>query len=149
MPNGNPAIFLQRNSEEGAPFLMATRRAVRISHVQDAQRLVRRPGQATVEHALFLGMVIAGLMAISLYIQRGLNARYKTVVDGAVTVGGGSSQYEPYYASSESIAAVKNAVVTSYIPGGGVTRAERATQTVESGWQKNEQNLKADDEWDK
>ncbi len=107
-----------------------------------------RRGQSTIEHALFLGAVMAGLLTIQTVVQRGLNARYRTMVDGAVTVAGGSGQYEPYYAKSQSKVLQSHTVSTTYVPGGEVRRSTRDRNIVESGEQTGETNLDADNAWD-
>lgn len=107
-----------------------------------------RAGQATVEHGLFLGIVIGALIALQVFVTRGLNARYKSLVDGTTTALGSSGQYEPYYANSESTVANYSAVTTEYKPGGEVVRRDRSRQMTESGWQRSQQDLKADDGWD-
>ena len=99
----------------------------------------RRGGQATVEHALFLGMVIAGLIGIQQVVQRGLNARYKSLVDGTTNALKSGGQYEPYYTRSESTVANYSAVTTEYKPGGEIVRQDQSKQVTESGWQRNMQ----------
>lgn len=62
-----------------------------------------RKGQSTVEYAIILGVVVAGLVAMQTYVKRGLQARYH---DGTLYLAnqtteiGGSTQYEPYYLDS-------------------------------------------------
>lgn len=79
----------------------------------------RQRGQSTAEYAVVLGVVLAALVAMQIYVKRGVNARVKIGVDeftnagttnlpwlpgadltGDVTLSRTRGQYEPYYAES-------------------------------------------------
>jgi len=68
----------------------------------------RKPkGQGLVEYAILLGLVTAAFIGMRLYINRGLQARYKDGADYAIkkirNAAGDTSlplQYEPYYKES-------------------------------------------------
>jgi len=77
-------------------------------------------GQSTAEYAIVLGVVLAALVAMQIYVKRGVNARVKVGVDeftnagtielgwlddtnvasGDVKLNRTRGQYEPYYAES-------------------------------------------------
>ncbi len=64
-------------------------------------------GQGLVEYAILLGLVTAAFIGMRLYVNRGLQARYKDGTDYAIkklrNAAGDSSlplQYEPYYKES-------------------------------------------------
>ena len=66
-------------------------------------------GQTTAEYAILIGVVVAALVGMQVYVKRGMNARLKTVSDNKseefwVSLGKdrakAPTQYEPYYASS-------------------------------------------------
>ncbi|MDP3723320.1 MAG: hypothetical protein Q8R91_07480 [Candidatus Omnitrophota bacterium] len=72
----------------------------------------RSTGQSTAEYAIVLGVVLAALVAMQVYVKRGVNARLKDASDSASEVvldrleipvadrAKEQFQYEPYYASS-------------------------------------------------
>lgn len=70
-------------------------------------RLNRRRAQSTGEYAILIGLVIAAVIGMQVFVKRGLQAKTKNVVeyfaDNATTTGTGSAtltkdtQYEPYY----------------------------------------------------
>ena len=65
-----------------------------------------RKAQQTAEYALLISLVVAAVIAMQTYVQRGLQARYKEgIVDYLVaetTEFGTNSQYEPYYLEQKS-----------------------------------------------
>jgi len=64
-------------------------------------------GQATAEYVVILGLVVGAVIAMQVYIRRGLQARVKEATDYTVNpVAGkfefnGHQQYEPYYFHSD------------------------------------------------
>ncbi|MDP1853274.1 MAG: hypothetical protein Q8L26_03600 [Candidatus Omnitrophota bacterium] len=82
-------------------------------------------GQSTAEYAIVIAIVIGALIAMQVYIKRGLQGRYHdatrymaTNADGAVI--GTTEQYEPYYLRNQV-----SAVTTSRSSSGGSTFAGR------------------------
>lgn len=61
---------------------------------------VNRKAQSLGEMAILVSLVTAAVFGMQAYVKRGLQARYKTVVDAVGDVYG-LHQYEPYYASSD------------------------------------------------
>ena len=61
-----------------------------------------RRGQSLLEHAIVLTTLLAAVLVMQAYMKRGLQARYRTLVDGAVQAIGAKTQYEPYYTSASS-----------------------------------------------
>ncbi|MBI3319020.1 MAG: hypothetical protein HYZ89_00305 [Candidatus Omnitrophica bacterium] len=67
-------------------------------------------GQSTAEYAVMLGVVVAAIVGMQIYVKRGMNARLKDASDSAIAamwahLKGGTptlndQQYEPYYTSS-------------------------------------------------
>ena len=53
-------------------------------------------GQNIAEYSVGLAVVVLAIVAMTVYIKRGLSGRYATVVN-AVTKKANSTQYEPYY----------------------------------------------------
>ena len=82
--------------------------------------MMTRRGQTTAEYAIVLGVVLAALVAMQVYVRRGVNAQVRKGVDefthagssnrswltdltlgqGEVTITRPTGQYEPYYAES-------------------------------------------------
>src|SRR3990167_1407219 len=82
--------------------------------------MMTRRGQTTAEYAIVLGVVLAALVAMQVYVRRGVNAQVRKGVDefthagssnrswltdltlgqGEVTITRTTGQYEPYYAES-------------------------------------------------
>ncbi|MDO8661642.1 MAG: hypothetical protein Q7K98_00255 [Candidatus Omnitrophota bacterium] len=86
---------------------------------------INKKGQSTAEYAIVIGLVVAAIVAMQIYVKRGLQGKVKDAVDykdAGDTVTGTTTQYEPYYSSStmtSTRAASEKAEVTT---GGGVTR---------------------------
>lgn len=78
-------------------------------------RLFRnKKAQTTAEYAILIAIVVGALVAMQVYIRRGLQGRVRNVVDDTTlggTMGDDASkamfdggQYEPYYAATETSA---------------------------------------------
>ena len=72
----------------------------------------RRRGQSTAEYAITLGVVVAALVGMQIYVKRAMNAKLKDGADSAfesvwtklgrtTAPTADERQYEPYYASSD------------------------------------------------
>ena len=99
-------------------------------------RLMRK-GQSTAEYAIVIGLVIAAVVAMQVYVKRSLQAKVKDAVDyndPAATMLT-TSQYEPYY--SESSIDSTRAVVSkeNTVVGGGVTRTLTKDEASRTGTQ--------------
>jgi len=92
--------------------------------------MFNRKAQSTLEYALIIGVVVAGLLLMQYYVKRGLAGRYKASSDDL------GDQYDPtrYTGSFETVSSsnVRQTVK------GGVTPGERTTRTEHMGIQKNE-----------
>ena len=75
--------------------------------------------------------MIAALATIQAYAKRGLQARYRTVVDGSLAHVGALNQYEPYYARAASTVTQDDTTTLTYAPGGAVTRTVAGTTQVD------------------
>lgn len=63
-----------------------------------------RSGQSMAEYAIVLTVVIGAIIAMQLYVKRGLQGKVKDVTDDVglgLSTTKSTSQYEPYYASSD------------------------------------------------
>lgn len=53
--------------------------------------------QSVAEYSVCLALVLAALLGMQIYVKRGLQGRYKEVVDHAAKQAASPKQYEPYY----------------------------------------------------
>lgn len=74
-------------------------------------RRLGKVGQSTAEYAVVLALVVGAVVAMQIYVKRGLQGRIKSVVDhtgsggtvgnDADTLAFDDGQYEPYYLASD------------------------------------------------
>ncbi|MFH1397224.1 MAG: hypothetical protein ABIH27_01565 [Candidatus Omnitrophota bacterium] len=70
-------------------------------------------GQHLTELAIVFSMIMAVTLALRVYVQRSLQARYKAGVDYSLSsLGLSKTQYDPYYRTAETI---ENRTMTSTI----------------------------------
>jgi hypothetical protein len=115
-------------------------------------RNLRRVGQSTAEYAILIGVVIAVAVGMQLYVKRGLQSKFKGVVDqlnfDTSPAGKAVLQYEPYYTAAGSFDNISNNTQKDAMTKGGkiaitgindtTTRTGSAAQGV---------NLTDDDAW--
>lgn len=85
-----------------------------------------RKGQSTAEYAIVIGLVIAAIVAMQVYVKRGLQGKVKDAVDykdTGDTITGTTAQYEPYYAESTMASTQSMTDTEKTSAGGGVTRS--------------------------
>jgi hypothetical protein len=115
-----------------------------------------RRGQVTSEYAIALGVIIAAVIAMQLYMKRSIQAKIKDTADSAsdYLIANGFPntplQYEPYYIQ-ESIGASTTARDMDGTEGiglgGTVARTWAQDQTVHTGSTRSNSNLGLDDSW--
>jgi hypothetical protein len=102
--------------------------------------------QTTAEYAVLIALVIGAVVAMQIYVKRGIQGRVKAVVDhvgSSAGVGNStfcftSNQYEPYYICSQSNSSQNMTEQQAYQANGNVARNTTAnsgvnrTQTM--GW---------------
>ena len=101
-------------------------------------RMHSRSGQSMAEYAIVLTVVIAAIVAMQLYVKRGLQGKVKDVTDN---VGSGlasqgisnTNQYEPYYASSKYDVTQAQKSQEQYNTGGKVFRNTQQEETTRTG----------------
>ena len=109
---------------------------------------MRRPvlGQTTAEYAVVLGVVVAAIIGMQIYVKRGMNARLKDASDSAVSAmwdklqiagkpGIDDQQYEPYYTSSDYNSIQSADHQENVATGGVVTRSGINEKTTRTGHQ--------------
>ena len=109
------------------------------------KRLGKR-AQTTAEYAILIALVVGAVMAMQIYVRRGLQGRVKEVVDhtgAGGSVGGASlnfsgNQYEPYYLSSTGSTNQASTDTENMRRGGSVVRTTNGATTAERnqvvGW---------------
>lgn len=107
---------------------------------------LNKRAQTTAEYAILIAIVIGAVVAMQVYMRRGMQGRIRNVVDH-VGAGGQvgnsafaftSEQYEPYYTSSEASSG-RQSSEQEILGKGGVVGRSAAEQTkqnreVVSGW---------------
>ena len=94
-------------------------------------------GQSMAEYAIVLTVVIGAIVAMQLYVKRGLQGRVKDVTDNVGTglkgIGKDTNQYEPYYASSDFNVTQSQKSQDQYNKGGTVFRDTQKEDTTRTG----------------
>jgi uncharacterized protein (UPF0333 family) len=98
----------------------------------------RRNGQSMAEFTIVLTVVVMAIVAMQLYVKRGLQGKVRDVSDHVTTSLVGvtatqTDQYEPYYAQSNYTVAQNQNVNEQYLIGGQVDRNAIAQQTSRTG----------------
>jgi hypothetical protein len=109
-------------------------------------RLGKR-AQTTAEYAILIALVVGAVVAMQVYVKRGIQGRVRDVVDHTGTGGEvagenltlSGSQYEPYYLSRTGNTA-QSATNTENVGQAGATArtsttTTTGTQTQTMGWQ--------------
>ena len=111
--------------------------------------LKNKKAQNTAEYALLIALVVAGVIAMQTYAQRSLQARihdvstYMATTDSNDTMHlGNSTQYEPYYMSSDYNVAT-NSVENKRL-GTGLIGADSESNRERTGSQTTAYNATAD-----
>jgi len=90
---------------------------------------LRKRAQSTAEYAVLIALVVGAVVAMQVYVKRGIQGRIRDVVDD-VSLGGTinstgvltGEQYEPYYAASTGSTTQSSDSVEDLNEDGSVTR---------------------------
>ncbi|MFH1441999.1 MAG: hypothetical protein ABIH18_08180 [Candidatus Omnitrophota bacterium] len=110
--------------------------------------------QSTAEYAILIAVVVGAVVAMQIYVRRGLQGRVKDVVDftgdakiksadGTETDLFSTTQYEPYYVSSAAKSDNLSSVTEDMQKGGSITKTiegeevSRMSRKQEIGWDAN------------
>lgn len=102
-------------------------------------RLIKRrgpDGQTTAEYAVVIGVVIAAVVAMQVYVKRGLQAKVKGVADNLTQQGADTAktkQYEPYYTESTYEVTQDRGSTDKVVTGGAVSRTGITETTERTG----------------
>ena len=111
----------------------------------------KNKAQSLGEMAVLLALTVAVIVGMQVYIKRGLQARYKAIVDASgdafsYTGTAGKRQYEPYYNSSVFTATANSDI--NYSQAAGAITADITGDTTErKGWQKTGHDFDAENNW--
>ncbi len=106
-----------------------------------------KKAQTTAEYAILIALVVGAVVAMQVYVKRGLHGRIRDAVDHTGTGGEiageaftfSSDQYEPYYLSSTANTNQQATSNENEAQGGSVSRTSTTTTTgqrnQEMGWQ--------------
>jgi len=86
-------------------------------------RMLRKRGQSTLEYAVLIVVIIAALIAMQVYLKRGLQGRLRESSDQI------GDQFSPGYTVSNKVMSSGSAVTESRQAGGAVTT------TITNQWQ--------------
>ncbi|MDP2905126.1 MAG: hypothetical protein Q8O22_02330 [Candidatus Omnitrophota bacterium] len=94
--------------------------------------------QTTAEYAILIALIVGAVVAMQIYVKRGIQGRVRDVVDH-VGIGGDvagenvaftAAQYEPYYAASTTNTTQDTGASEELQAGGGVDRTSASNVTV-------------------
>ena len=109
-----------------------------------------RRGQSMAEYAIVLTVVIGAIVAMQLYVKRGLQGKVKDVTDdvgGGLTTTKHTSQYEPYYTNSTMHTDQNQKGTEAYQTGGTVERKTEKEDTFRTGTSTTGTDQTADSSW--
>ena len=99
-------------------------------------RARNRSGQALAEYVIVFTVVVGAIIAMQLYVKRGLQGKVKDVTDNVGVGLGGlnkTNQYEPYYASSDYNVKQQQKGRDDFQTGGSVYRQTDQEDTTRTG----------------
>lgn len=93
----------------------------------------RNRAQSIGEYTVCLAVVLAALLSMQVYVKRGLQGRYKDVVDDATKQAYPLMQYEPYYVQDEYKVNQSRSLNENLQGGGSIIRNPIEDKTVITG----------------
>lgn len=113
-------------------------------------RLMTRKGMSTAEYAVMASVVVAAIVLMSRYAQRGVQAKMKDATDFYTSQGatvGTTKQYEPYYTSTDYNVTQNRSSTDVTEKGGRTSRTGISETTKRTGSSTTGVNTGADDNW--
>lgn len=89
--------------------------------------------QTTAEYAILIALVVAAVLAMQVYVKRGVQGRVRDAVDDLArqtSTIGSTDQYEPYYLQSDATSTQSAADTDTLQQGGGVDRVTTSTSSA-------------------
>jgi len=94
----------------------------------------RKAGQSTAEYAIVIGVVIAAVVGMQVYVKRGIQAKFKDASDNKITAAADDSgqmygvnsykQYEPQYSTTADMVSTKDVTEKATVSSGGGVKRE-------------------------
>jgi len=114
-----------------------------LTQLSFAYRIKGKAGQNTLEYAILISLVVAGIVAMQTYAQRALQARVRdasvymsdtiaAAPTGSAIVMGGTPQYEPYYLET-AYDITRDGTESEILGVDAVGRTENTTRTRRAG----------------
>jgi hypothetical protein len=102
-------------------------------------RKLGKKAQTTAEYAILIALIVGAVVAMQIYVKRGIQGRVKDVVDhtgsGGEVAGQNFSfsggQYEPYYNQSTASTSQNSSSSDQMVAGGGAQRDNKTDVNVE------------------
>ena len=105
----------------------------------------KRFGQSFAEYSIGVAVVMAALVAMSIYTKRSLQSRYADVVRGATEqFSENKSQYEPYYTNQTAVTQANSTATIDIEPEGASQRTFNES-TSSTSYKKEQANLTEDE----
>ncbi|MFC1631565.1 hypothetical protein ACFL2I_03320 [Candidatus Omnitrophota bacterium] len=98
--------------------------------------IISSQGQVILSYVLIIAVIVAAMVSIQLYIQRGLQGRYKSATDYALNAIGAAqgldnpAQYDPYYERTIYDTRRDSQVTLDYLDGQSTTTIESDSTTT-------------------
>ena len=103
--------------------------------------MLRRLGkraQTTAEYAILIALVVGAVVAMQIYVKRGIQGRVRNVVDhtgaggdvAGQTLNFTAEQYEPYYTTSTADTTQNTGSTETMTTGGGTSRDSTSNVSV-------------------
>lgn len=91
-------------------------------------------GQTTAEYAVVIGLVVAAIVAMQVFVKRSVQAKVKDVTDSFAATASGTTgsekQFEPDYASSSYTVGQTNDSTDAVVSKGAVDRTKISEKTT-------------------
>ena len=113
-------------------------------------RLVSQRGQSTGEYAILIAVAVGAIVAMQLYVKRGLQGRVKGASDfmaSQTPTLGTLQQYEPYYNASNYNVKQDRKAEEGVVTGGATSRTAIDEITTRTGNATTETDQSKDDDW--
>lgn len=114
-------------------------------------RLITRRGQSTAEYAVLIAVAVGAIVAMQIYVKRGIQGKVKGAMDHFTSQGtaetGTIAQYEPYTASSDYNVVQGRSAVETMAVGGSVARTGISETTTRTGSSRTEVDRTQDTNW--
>lgn len=83
---------------------------------------MKHKGQSLSEYSLLIAIVLVTLIAMNVYVKRGLLGRYRDLVDFTARTATAQRQYEPYYVESQYTTTMQSETEEQLRLGGSVRK---------------------------